>query len=280
MACQMFISVQIIYLHLQKTGGTHVTELLTKYLGGTITHKHGRLDCAPAGRTVIGSIRNPWDWYVSLFAYGCMGEGAIEGRLTAGRGGLALATLRRAARRPASWSGLPTIVARQTVGHDTRFWRRVYADASDIGAFREWLYAILGTRVQNMVFEDPRTMRLHRFVGLYTARAVYLYSDRDAWDAKAKKISNFSDLADFYRAQTVLDRTIRTESIAGDLAVVMAGLGRPEITETMLKQHGKTNASKRTSFERYYNAETIAFVADRDRLIIDSFGYTAPLVIS
>ena len=131
-----------------------------------------------------------------------------------------------------------------------------------------------------MVFEDSRGMRLHRFVGLYTARAVYIYSDRSAWDTRAKKISNFSDLADFYRAHSVLDRTIRTESIAEDLADIMADLGRPEITEILLNQHGRTNASKRTNFERYYDAETIALVADRDRLLIDSFGYTAQLSIS
>ena len=272
----MFINDKIVYLQLQKTGCTHIAQLLTEYLGGTSAHKHGRLQCSAANRTVIGSIRNPWDWYVSLFAYGCMGQGAIQNRLTAGRGQLAFQTLRNAARHPASWPGLPGRLFRQTFGHDTSFWRRVYADASDAGAFREWLYAIHLPRVQNMVFEDPRPIPLHAFVGLYTARVVYLYSSPAEWNAKARTIRDQSSLAAFYRANSILDRMIRTESIAADLSKVMADVGRPEITETMLEQHGKTNASKRVSFERYYDRATIALVANQDCLVIDSFGYIPP----
>ena len=272
----MFINDQIIYLQLQKTGCTHIAQLLTEYLGGTSAHKHGRLQCEAADRTVIGSIRDPWDWYVSLWAYGCMGQGAIQNRLTAGRGQLALQTLRNAVRHPASWAGLPGRLFRQTFGHDTSFWRRVYADASDAGAFREWLYAIHVPRIQNMVFEDPRPMPLHRAVGLYTARIIYLYSDPAAWEAEAHAISDQSGLAAFYRANSVLDRTIRTESIAADLGTVMADVGRPEITETMLEQHSKSNASKRADFKHYYDRDAIALVANRDRLVIDTFGYIVP----
>ena len=215
-----------------------------------------------------------------LFAYGCMGRGAIHNRLTAGRGQLALQTLRKTAGDPTSWPGLPGRLSRQTFGHETGFWRRVYADASDAGAFREWLYAINEPRTQNMVFEDPRPMSLHDFVGLYTSRVVYLYSAAAAWDAEAHRLSDMASVGAFYHANCVLDRTIRTERIAADLAIVMADLGRPEITDTMLDQHNKTNASKRANYERYYSPETIALVAKRDRLVIDSFGYKVAVRLS
>ena len=275
----MFINDQIIYLHLQKTGGTHVTRLLTEYLGGTNPCKHGRLDRAVDGRTVIGSVRNPWDWYVSLFAYGCMGDGAIKGCLTTGRSRLALQTLRAAARYPDRWPKLPQLMLRQAILHDTSFWRRIYADAADISAFREWLYAIHTPQIQNMVFEDTRPMPLHGFAGLYSARVVYLYSDIAAWDTMARKISSQSSLDTFYRTHSVLDRTIKTESLVIDLAAIIADVGRLDITASILEQHGKTNASKRASVERYYDKDTIALVADRDRLVVDLFGYTGPSFI-
>lgn len=272
----MFINDKIIYLQLQKTGCTHITRLLTSYVGGAAPAKHGRLDRPTEGRTVIGSVRNPWDWYVSLWAYGCMGNGGIETRLTARRLALAGRNLRAAARHPSRWAGLPRLILRQTADHDLGFWRRVYRDPSDPGAFREWLIAINEPRVQNMVFEDSRVLPVHTFAGLYTARLVYLYSYADAWDCEAPTLTSLDMLKNFFEQHKILDRMIRTEAIPADLAEVMKMIGHVNVTETVLAGEGRTNASKRDAFEMYYDTETLMLVAERDRLVIETFGYTPP----
>ena len=66
----MFVAQGLIYLELQKTGGTHIRRLLERYTGGKPVGKHNRLPAGSDADFIIGSIRNPWDWYVSLWAYG------------------------------------------------------------------------------------------------------------------------------------------------------------------------------------------------------------------
>ena len=76
----MFVSKDLVFLELQKTGGSHILRLLSQWVKGEIVGKHNRLNWENAGKFVVGSIRNPWDWYVSLWAYGVGGQGAIRAR--------------------------------------------------------------------------------------------------------------------------------------------------------------------------------------------------------
>lgn len=269
----MFVNDKILYLQLQKTGCTHIARILTDYVGGANQNKHGRLDQAPEGRLILGSVRNPWDWYVSLWAYGCMGEGAIRTRLTTGRGALALRTLRGAALHPGDWLALPGVLLRQNHRHDTVFWRRVYADPDDRGAFRDWLQAIHDPDVQTRVFEDPRVLPLHEAVGLYSARLVYLYSDPVTWDRDAPTLRDPAGLAAFFAAHSVLDRMIRTETIAADIFAVLQDIGVTDMTRDRLEALGRTNSSKRDAFASYYDTATMDLVARRDSFVIDHFGY-------
>ena len=82
----MFVNERLIYLQLQKTGCTHVAMLLDKLIGGEQVGKHNRLPARleSEGRLIVGSVRNPWDWYVSLWAFGCEQCGGLADRLTSG----------------------------------------------------------------------------------------------------------------------------------------------------------------------------------------------------
>ena len=76
----MFVTERLIYFGLQKTGGFHIRGLLKQYNDGAPDGKHNHLKDLPDNKVVIGSIRNTWDWYVSLWAYGVSGKGAIRAR--------------------------------------------------------------------------------------------------------------------------------------------------------------------------------------------------------
>jgi hypothetical protein len=54
-----------------------VTRLSSPGLAGEQRGKYNRPDPSLTNRFVMGSIRNPWDWYVSLWAYGCLCKGSV-----------------------------------------------------------------------------------------------------------------------------------------------------------------------------------------------------------
>lgn len=77
----MIVTNDLVYVHMPKTGGTFVTHALTE-LHKTYPDKYGRLreikpkhgTChdIPEGqrhKTVLSTIRNPFDWYVSQYEF-------------------------------------------------------------------------------------------------------------------------------------------------------------------------------------------------------------------
>ncbi len=80
----MFISDKLVFVELHKTGGTHILNLLEKISNGQRISKHNRVHKQYHDRYIIGSVRHPWDWYVSHWAYGCSGHGSVHSQLTRG----------------------------------------------------------------------------------------------------------------------------------------------------------------------------------------------------
>jgi hypothetical protein len=121
---------QLVFLQMQKTACSHISEILKDYFNGKQIGKHGPLTFDPGDRRILGSIRNPYDWYVSLWSYGCIGKGAIHSRLTNSRGSAIRRLLRERVRRPADWPVLAPIL-RAEVARDPRQFRALYNDPND-----------------------------------------------------------------------------------------------------------------------------------------------------
>ena len=85
---RMFIADRLIYVELPKTACTHIGKLLALVVPGEQRGKHNKPSQAEFDRrpVFLGSVRNPWAWYVSLWAYGCQQEGMLWEALTHGRG--------------------------------------------------------------------------------------------------------------------------------------------------------------------------------------------------
>ena len=80
----MFISDSLVFVELQKTGSDHIKSLLKKTVGGENDPKNHVPDEAllASGRPFVGSIRDPWAWYLSLWTVGCHQKGELYERLT------------------------------------------------------------------------------------------------------------------------------------------------------------------------------------------------------
>jgi hypothetical protein len=66
----MIVTKSFVYIHFFRSGGTFINELLARYMNGRFLgyHRPRRL-LPPEYRHLpaIGNIRNPWDWYVSVY---------------------------------------------------------------------------------------------------------------------------------------------------------------------------------------------------------------------
>jgi hypothetical protein len=67
----MIVSKHFVYIHTSRTAGTFLNKLILDHVpGARMVQYHGHLADLPpqfSHLPVIGFVRNPWDWYVSMF---------------------------------------------------------------------------------------------------------------------------------------------------------------------------------------------------------------------
>lgn len=269
----MLFTDKLIFLHLQKTGGTHVGRLLARYFDVHTQGSHTGLVGDIARPFVLMGIRNPWDWYVSLWAYGCQGDGAIHDYLVSGRGKNAAFLAKRHVARPSEWGDW--LCHFQALScKDSTVWRDLYRDPEDPARFRQWLRTIHEPPGYTHTGEDYSALPLHHTLGLMSARYLKISSRAQTWHEHRGRIRSIADARLFCRDYGVATHFIRTESLEEDLACALADLGVPVVAEEL--REGRTNRSKHHDSNYYYDAETVDLVARRDRLIIERHGYVYP----
>lgn len=147
---KVFSTQHFTWLHVPKTGGTWLHDVLTKHappswglVGGEAAHvrlfevpmalEHWNGVPERIGLPIIATVRNPWDWYVSLYFY-------LEQHRVNGTGGYALPPTERP-------EGL-------------RVWTRRYAQGNDVAGFRKAMPLILEDmhrRSGYMAVTNPQT---------------------------------------------------------------------------------------------------------------------------
>jgi hypothetical protein len=67
----MIVTKHFVYIHTSRTAGTFLNKLILDHVpGAQMLQYHGHLRDLPeefSHLPVIGFVRNPWDWYVSMF---------------------------------------------------------------------------------------------------------------------------------------------------------------------------------------------------------------------
>ncbi len=67
----MIVTEHFVYIHLSRTGGTFLNKLILSQIPeARMLQYHGHLEDLPSAYShlpVLGFVRNPWDWYVSMF---------------------------------------------------------------------------------------------------------------------------------------------------------------------------------------------------------------------
>jgi len=266
----MYISNEIVYLQMQKSGSSHVTAVLRKYTKGKAWEKHAQLTDYQAfkDRLIVSSVRNPWDWYVSLWAYGCSGKGGLRKYLTS----LPVSELRHAVRSGEIGVSLRSAVRMASQAGRRPNWKRLYADAADAGNFRAWLKLMLGAEGQFISKEGYSASPIKAAAGFMTYRFLALTTEFGQWNAIGRKLTTQEDVAAFADRHSIATRIMRMETLNADLLDVLQSIGA-KVTLDALEAISKTNTSTHRKYTDYYDDEAYQLVAKRDRFIVDRFGY-------
>lgn len=255
----MYINDKLIYLALHKTGCSHVLKLLHNVpgLAGKEIGKHNTIYDVPAAalgnfasKIKSGNIRNPWDWYVSLWAFGCMKKGALYEQII-------------------NKNIFKKMIHPRSFFTPVSQWKKVYANADDPALFREWLLMVLQTRRKDIIhFGDAR---VSSNIGLLTYRYLHLYSFN--FDQNIATIKNQEDVASYDLNNNFISHFIRNENLESDFRQLMqkAGVNNEVFEDAM--NIPKTNASRRTSYAAYYDDLSCKLVAAQEQYIIQKHGY-------
>lgn len=271
----MFVSDKLVFMELHKTGCTHIRGLLRELVGGEFVGKHNQADPGlfTGQRVFLGSVRDPWDWYVSLWAYGCDRKGLVFGNVT--RGGLKI--------RGHGWRSDPLQAVRELArsrrNNNAEQWKRAYRDVNDAGAFRQWLRMMHDERYWSDFGEGYGKTPLSRVAGLFTYRYMKLFACRNGEVHGLDGLSTFEQLAEHEREHCFIDHFIRNENLESDLFVALerSGFEIEAGVKSQILARARTNTSSRKREPGYYyDAETERLVAERDRLLVEKFGYLAP----
>lgn len=277
----MYVAQRLVFTELHKTGGTHIGKWLDRFVNGEQVGKHNRIPPELWERFVIGSIRNPWDWYVSLWAYGCGGQGSVYQQTT-----------RRIdfgylSRQLHSEMGIrrtsPVFYARQ-LWHDffkpVGKWKATYQDYNDVNAFRDWLHLLLNHERRFDFGEGYGFSPIANQYGLLTYRFMKLFSRLNEELYCNPALAEFESLHEIWEKYSLVDFVIRMESLEDDfiMALTKAGvsLSAEDKSAVMAAKHKKTNTSKRRLSNYYFDRNSIDLVAKSEEFIIEMFAYQPP----
>lgn len=243
-----------IYLDVYRTGSTHVIGLLEQisldkpvkvFRHAALTKGH------PLGNTrkaVFTSVRNPWDWYVSLWAYGCDGKSAIRRYLGEHIPPAELAAL--------------------------------YDKADAVNSFQRWLKAIHDPAVLNKIMQEhlPES-GLAPVIGLYTYRYLRVTTRFPKAFLRRPFIRSTAGAGSYLHLMKAYGTVLRNETLSEDFVSFVekhpAGFRANAAAIIRAAETRPANASGRTlaTYRAYYRDEDAALVADRDRFFMDEFGY-------
>lgn len=246
----MFVCDELIYIQMQKTGCTHVARMLGKLFDGENTarkHNTATTEQLNSGRYFISSIRNPWDWYLSLWTFGVQGRGGFMNRLT-------------------------------RLTEDSVRWKSVYSNSANIDSFRKWLKMIHDPANSCYLGEGYGDTTITRLCGFMTYRYLYLSSRNINKVRVNEEISSFEELFQFDNENCYIDYFVRQEALEETLCKAIEQVRTLTQKERkLIFESEKTNTSVRTlSISDYYDKESIDLIQFRDRLIIEKFNYSPP----
>lgn len=250
---------KFIYLDVYKTGSTHINSLLQQIsLEPEIRrNRHAPLTKVrpltwKGGKLVFATVRNPWDWYVSMWAYGHTRENPLYGHI------------------------------KQAVSR--RELNKLYDTDNPKESFPLWLSSIHDPAFLSKILAGHRLPKsgLMDFMGFYTYRFMRVTLPYPELLLRRLFIRSLDGAIRMQKRLATFDVIMKSETLDEEFAEFVdkygerCGFSHGSADLVREKAEHHKNASKRTlpSYRDYYNDELRDLVGRRDRLFTELFGYT------
>lgn len=271
----MLITDELVYIELHKTGCTH-TEAIIKdmYPKSVIIGKHNTYNSIPKdilsdfdNKVKIGNIRNPWDWYVSLWAFGCQHKGLLYQLVTKSSNISTLPITKRKVK-----STLMRCLGKEYKWLDSKIWKQLYSDVNNFDNFNIWLNIIL-SKSKIEIGEGYKKSNISNFSGLLTYRYLNLFTYKNT----PKSIKSFSELIEYDKENNFMDIIIKNEAINDGITKLAKELNyqTSNVNDILNKYQNRTNASIRDrNYRAYYTEDSIKLIEDYEKFIINKYNYS------
>lgn len=270
----MFKCDEMIYIQLQKTASNHIVKLLQHLFDGQTVGKHDFATAEQIDHTpyIVSSIRNPWDWYLSLWSFGVKNRGAIRRRATQRHWKDWLADIRH---NPSNFYHSSINFCRK----DVKQWKEVYHSTDNVAAFRGWLQLVHDPNNAHILGEGygNNDNGISQRIGFMTYRYLRLCSRLDEWKGQTDfTATDIRSLKDLDKNHCYIHFFIRQENLVKTFIQGIEKI-RPlsEMEKSLVQRAEKSNVSARQfPLAEYYDQPSIDLVMKRDQLLIEKFNYS------
>lgn len=257
----MTLGDNFLYVGLEKTGSTYIIGQLKKYFNKNIVYrnefKHARMKVCQELYGVkkynLGSIRNPFEIYVSLFSFGCSKKGCLYLGIT-NYGLRRVYRLLKKNRFLWAFKALLRSIASMIQGPHYKSIKRLYSDPYDKDNFKKWGIFINSRRQSSRnSFDDDVKF------GILTERFLRIYCDYDT-DTKGRVIRK--------SIKILPNIWIRNEKTAQDLKLFLNKID-PTINYTYDSK--KINKSTHLDYDYYFDDDLRNYIYKMDEFIFNKF---------
>lgn len=272
----MYLSDKFLYVDLPKTGTVSVRNWLRDLEFTSVNETHHRkptLAQIESSPLVFGTVRDPWSYYLSLWTYGVARKNLS---------GMYLNLTRFRMHKSRGWnlsrkSSLRSIMAYPMAAfrEDYKKNLELYADQTDTVAFGIWLKKILKPSTAVLFSGSYYGSGLHQVIGYYS----YLYVLKYCLNEKAfhsAALTSIDDVLKWYEQQCYVQEFLHTHTLEPDFrALIEPYLQDGEKLDSVISSKKQVNRSRPSgsSITDFYTEELVGLVAEREKLLIQKFGY-------